>query len=182
MLYDGMRQVAERRGWKLDPPNPGALSLYSSVTLTGSDSGVPIRLERVGGAQTFTTIAYVDPPLPLHFAITHEGVLAKLAHLVGFHDVEIGDPEFDKSFRIAAKDPAAVKRLLNPSLRALLTKLSAQTKPLGMRGFRVTEEGVSLTRVTGIDDMVMSPEALLADVPITVAVVRALKEAATALA
>ena len=178
--FDAMRALGEARGWKLDPPNPGILNLYSSVSLSGVESGVPIRLERVAGAELFTTLAALDPPLPVQFAITHEGLVGTIANFIGFHDVQVGDPTFDKAFRIVAKDATALKQLLTPELRHVLTKLHAESSPLGVRGFHVSEHGVSLSRSTStaLGDL-STPEQLLRDVPLTIAVVLALKQAST---
>jgi hypothetical protein len=174
-MYEGMQALAEIAGWKLDPPHPGALHLYSSVTLTKEESGIPVRLERIGGAQLFTTLAFLEPPLPFSFAISNEGLIGALKHLVGIHDIEVGDAAFDKAFRIVSKDEAAVKKLLNAEVRASLTDLLHATNPLGMRGFQVSEHGASLTRVT--DPFSLSPDQLVADVPVVIAVVQAMQKA-----
>jgi hypothetical protein len=174
-MYEGMQAAASRPGWKLEPANPGVMHLYAAVALLGSEAGVPVRVERVGGAQSLTTMAFLDPPLPFHFAITHEGFVDTIKSLVGFHDIEIGDAAFDKSFRVVSKDVDAVKRLLVPEVRDALTKLSAAVHPFGMRGFHVSEHGVSVTRVTGAG--AVSTEEALGDVPVTVAVVQALRRA-----
>jgi hypothetical protein len=179
-MYATIQAAAAQRGWKLEPPNPGLHNLYSSVALSGAESGVPVRIEYVAGAQSFTTIAALDPPIPIHFAITHEGFIGTLKHLVGFRDVEVGDAAFDKAFRVVSKDGDAVRKLLTPEVREALTKLYAATNPLGMRAFHVSEHGVSLTRVTAPDVIdAKGLDDLLADLPVTLAVVHALRHAST---
>ena len=180
MLYAGMRELAETGRWRLEPADPGLGQLYSTVSLNGADGDVPVCLERIGGAQTFITRASLHPPLAFHFAITHEGLAGMLKNFIGFKDVEVGDVDFDKVFRVVSKDVDAVRALLNPDVRTHLQQLYAHTKPLGMRGFHVSERGLAITRVTGLGAGgmgTMTKDELLADVPIAAEVVRALRRA-----
>jgi hypothetical protein len=175
-MYEGMKKVAEDRGWTLAPANPGVSDLYSAVTLSGEVEGVPLRLERVGGAQVFVTRAFIAPPLGFHFVITHEGLAGAIKNFVGFKDVEVGDAKFDATFRIVSTDVERVRALLTNDVRDQLRPLEAQTKPLGARGFHVSEREVSVTRVTGITNFgVMTPDELLFDVPMIIEVVKALR-------
>lgn len=174
-MYEGMQALAHTGQWVLTPPNPGVFDLYSTVTLSANVSGTAVRLERVGGFQMFTTRAALEPALPFHFAVTIEGFLGKLKHLVGFHDIAVGDPAFDKAFRVVSKDVDGVKAVLIPPVRAAITHLVSANNPFPINGFTVSEGGVSVTRTTG--PIVMQARELVADVDNAVAVVAALRAA-----
>lgn len=178
--YEAMREMALERAWRLDPEEPGVLNLYSTVSLIGAVEGVPIRLERIAALQLFTTIAMIDPPLAPTFAITNEGLVDKVAHFFGRHDVEVDDPAFDPLFQVKSNDPDGTRRLLTDEVRATLVRLHDAVKPLGMRGFQVSESGVSISRVTSVSlgNLPLSREELLHDVPLALAVIRALRAAA----
>lgn len=173
MAFEAMKDAAQRLGWKLTPENPGMLDIYSVVTITGVDSGVPVLLDRRAATYGFATIGFIDPPLPVPFMITTEGVGGTIANALGMHDIEIGDAAFDKQFRITSKDPDFMKRLLTPEMKALIAKLHALTEPV-FNGFKVTEGAISVER-SYVTNMI-TPEDIVADIPHVVAAVRTLEE------
>jgi hypothetical protein len=173
MIYEGMKKAAARTGWKLEPATVlEAVLTYSPMTLFGEESGVPMLLERNGSFHTFATNGYFAPPLPFSFSITSEGATGAIAHLLGLHDVEIGDAEFDRAFRLVSKDPAELKRVLTPAVRAVLQELASESRGFGSR-FQVTEKVVSLTR--GHFGL-MTEEETLQDIPVVHRVVRVIQE------
>ena len=174
MAFEAMKDAAQRLGWKLTPQDPGMLDVYSVVTISGVESGVPILLERRAAMYGFTTFGFITPPLLMPFMFTTEGVGGKIANALGMHDIEIGDAAFDKKYRIGSKDPDYMKRLLTPELKALIENLDAQTMPV-FNGFKITEGAVSIER-SYMTNMIV-PENIVADIPLVVSAVRALKEA-----
>lgn len=76
---------------------------------------------------TYTVLrAYYGEPLSYELRVAREGVFAKLGKaLFGLADVEVGEPEFDASFRIKAGDPLQARLLLGgeEQKRALLEAL-----------------------------------------------------------
>jgi hypothetical protein len=53
------------------------------------------------------------------FTITRAGIFSPVARVLGFQDVEVGDPAFDKAFVIKSNDEPRVRTLLaDPDLRA----------------------------------------------------------------
>jgi hypothetical protein len=174
MWFQGMRTVAEQRGWQLLPSDPGFIDVYSVVTLMGEEGRTPLRLERSGGTHMYATSAFFLPKMPVVFTIRHQGVGGDIANLVGFHDIEIGDPEFDRSFRLISANPAWLIRLLTPQVREALVQLSEATTAFGM-GFQVSEYGVTVTRTYMT---MMTPEEVLFDVPLVTGAVRVLQAAA----
>jgi hypothetical protein len=180
MAFEAMRAAASHLGWQLVPPDPGLFDMYSMVSIHGSEDGIPVRLDRCASAYQFTTNAFVNPPVPFDFIITAEGIGDALAHFVGFHDVAIGDPVFDKRFKLVSSEPERLKRLLTPELKAALEALHAATKPLGFRGFSVTPTVVNINRV--YPTTWITESNVMLDIPTVVATVRALHRAARAAA
>lgn len=172
-MYEQMRNVGQRLGWKLDPADPGLMATHSVVTLFGMNGDVPVRLDRSSSDQYFATNAFVHPAIPFDFALTHEGLGATIKELLGFHDVEIGDPAFDKSFRVVTKDKEAIVKIITPEVKAALVALSAKTTH-----FRISGSVVTVTRTFFAN--LYSEADVTGDIAEAVAVASALKAAATA--
>ncbi len=146
------------------------LDIYRTVSISGVESGIPFLLERRAVTYGFSTTALIDPPLAKPFVITPEGVTGSIASFLGFKDVEIGDAEFDKKFRIGADEPDFVKRLLTTEVKAALVPL------LPSHGFRVSESAVVIDQIYPTN--MILPEHIVQEIPKAIAVVRALKMAA----
>jgi len=132
---------------------------------------VPVRLDRSSSDQYFATNAFIQPAIPFDFALTHEGLAATIKNLLGFHDVQIGDPAFDNSFRVVTKDKDAIAKILTADVKAALVALSAKTTH-----FRVTGSVVTVTRTFFAN--LYSEADVVGDIPETVAVASALRAAA----
>ena len=52
--------------------------------------------------------------------IEHEGFFSRMARGLGFEDVELGDPRFDRNFKVKATNPEAARALLQPPLQQWL--------------------------------------------------------------
>lgn len=66
--------------------------------------------------------AYLDPPGPV-LGLAKEGSLATIGKLFGIQDHQLGDPQFDNSFRIKGDGGVALaRRLLTPEARVLLMR------------------------------------------------------------
>lgn len=102
-----------------------ALALYSTVTVTGRHKGFHVIFERQASLYTFHTRVVFEPPLPVAFKLTREGVVTKLGRMLGLPDVEIGDPEFDAAFKIVTDDRDKLAMLLTPEVKAALFALQA---------------------------------------------------------
>jgi hypothetical protein len=62
------------------------------------------------------------------FTITRAGIFNPIARVLGFQDVEVGDPDFDKAFVVKTNDQPRVRTLLaDPDLRAKLALQPALT-------------------------------------------------------
>lgn len=177
-FFEGMRQIAAGKHWRLEPPDPGMLDTTTTVTLEGAEDGIPVRFECVSNLHQYRTTASFKPSLPWHFVITHQGVLGDLANLLGFQDIELGDPDFDKRFRVVSREVEKTRALLTPDVQTQLKRLDDAAKGFGSR-FEVTEHAVCFTR--GILTVSLNTEeSVLRELPAVLAVVRALQAAVAA--
>jgi hypothetical protein len=79
---------------------------------TGTDSQYTQR--------TVVTASYVATG-DLRFTIDRETIVSQAAHLLGLHDLQIGDEAFDAALHVKGSDPAKVRELLaDAELRGLL--------------------------------------------------------------
>lgn len=64
----------------------------------------------------------------LTFAIEREGMISAFLKRFGQQDIEIGDPDFDKAFRIKGNDDAKVRRLLQDSMMKQLIQAQPEVR------------------------------------------------------
>lgn len=136
--------------------------------LTGERDGLRIEIyeeTRSSGKNSTTyTVARVHYPRPLPYELraAKEGFFTKIGKaLFGLQDVEVGDPEFDREFRVKAGDPLAARLLLGRAeiQRPLLEALRRYP------AFRVESAFVHFEKVgirTGTEELRAILEALLA--------------------
>lgn len=79
----------------------------------------------VSNGKTSTTYTRMRAPYVnvdgFRFSIYRSGIFSELGEFIGFHDIEIGDVDFDKAFVIKASDQEKVKELLaDPQIRELI--------------------------------------------------------------
>jgi hypothetical protein len=75
-------------------------------------------------SQTYTRYEVFFPePLGLGLRLTRQGFFSNLWHLLGGHDIQVGDPEFDADVVVKGRDPDAVIRFLTPARRARIHRL-----------------------------------------------------------
>ena len=60
----------------------------------------------------FGVIETLPPGTPA-LVIDEEPLLSRLGRHLGLHDLEVGDPEFDRRFRVRADDPASAAKVLD---------------------------------------------------------------------
>lgn len=81
----------------------------------------------VSDGKTSTTYTRLRAPYVnadgFRFSIYRSGIFSELGELIGFHDIEIGDNDFDKAFILKSKDEKRVKELLEESkIRELISQ------------------------------------------------------------
>lgn len=89
-----------------------------AIHITGKLDGRDFELkeEVVGNSQdpsVWTYLRFKETPFDFDFQITCESTLMKLAKSLGYEDVKIGNPDFDKKFVCHAKDTAKMKKLFD---------------------------------------------------------------------
>lgn len=71
--------------------------------------------------------AKFDPPLRLGLSIAADNALSRFVQWVrSDRDIEVGEPGFDKAFRVAARDAMATRSLLNGAVAAELVRARAR--------------------------------------------------------
>lgn len=168
--FDQFAWVARLHGLSMEPKESALLSSY--VALDGEVDGVRVHVRQwVGQFVHVELSAFVDPPADMRLSIRTAGLGTKLGHLLGKHDVDVGDPAFDEAFEVKGDEPERVKALLTPELRAgLLAWKRANAS------FYVTDEGAFLFTLPGAYST-LSAETLEANLLATVSLARALREA-----
>jgi hypothetical protein len=174
MSIDAMKTAAIRLGWRLTPTEPSVFETHSILSIFGHDDGVPVRLDRDPPTYTFTTTAFFEQAIPFDFMVTTESMGDKLRHIAGFHDVEIGDPDFDRVFKLETSSPERLKALLHEDMKSVLFALRDAADPSGRRGFRVTPLGISITRV--YPPVLFTAQDAIADLPLAVSTVKKVNE------
>lgn len=91
------------------------------------------------GAETigYRLSARFERPLDADLRAEPAGLADRLKDLVGLGDLSLGDPDFDRAWRVRASDPALAAEVLNPTARARLRELWG----LGLR-FTLDDRGV----------------------------------------
>lgn len=84
------------------------------------------RVEGIGSFARLMTVVEIDfdPPIPIEFELQHENVLTKIRRVFGQPDLEFGDPEFDKLYRVRSPHPEAMQRLFSAATRAALVTMA----------------------------------------------------------
>ena len=87
------------------------------------DYGYEVDTPRGGAVERNFTCALVSSPIDSEpITITAESFLTKVAAKVGYRDLQLGDPDFDRVFNVRSKDPTAAPKVLGPAVRAWLSE------------------------------------------------------------
>jgi hypothetical protein len=85
------------------------------------DYNVEIDAPRGGAVERNFTCVLVRVPLAGEpIKITTESFLTAVAAKLGYRDLQVGDPAFDRAFNVQSKDPSAALRMLAPAVRSVL--------------------------------------------------------------
>ncbi len=168
--YDDFGAVAQRLHFRIDPPEKHLLAAEHSID--GVLDGVHVYVRQWQGQWVHVEFtAWLTPALDLRLLIERESVGAKLGHLVGRHDIEIGDPELDRAWKIKADEPERAKALFTPAVRAAMLGWKKSGVPL-----RITDETVSFWVTPGAYSTLSQP-VLEQDIRAAVGLVTALAAA-----
>jgi hypothetical protein len=121
-MYPIYHELASRLGLTMVPADPGIMTF--TIDLRGELEGRPVHIHRyVGGGGHAVVRAYFRPPLGMGLEIVRASILDRVGELVGLHDLEIGDPDFDRAFRVKARAPERVHEFLRADVRRALLAL-----------------------------------------------------------
>lgn len=126
-----LERIAQRFRGKLE-----AGSLFARAQVRLRFQGYPALLKYVRhgehGAHTTFSITWPEPRFRLE--VYPQDILAGFRRLWGMEDIEIGSPEFDRSFFISGNSPSAVCDMLSAEVQALIWKLAQVGSLPGIHG------------------------------------------------
>jgi hypothetical protein len=164
--YDMFAKVAADLGFTIEPRENRLL--LAEHTIEGSLDGVHVKVWQWQGQFVHVEYtAWLSPPADMRLHVQREGIVGKLGHLFGKHDIEVGDPEFDRAWKVKADEPARAQALLNPEVRKVL----AAWKKADLN-VRITDETVHFWMIPGSyrtvaqDELVQNIRALAAIVTV----------------
>lgn len=131
---DAFKEAAEALGIAWNETEP-----FAPGECTGTIDGDTVRIyiEKVGQG-TFErqlTAVEVDlvPPLEVEFEIGKENIFTRMFRTAGVHDIEFGDPAFDRIYRIRGEDHVGIRKLFTSDVRAALVLLAKGSDDLIIR-------------------------------------------------
>jgi hypothetical protein len=168
--FEPFQWAARQLGVRMEPAESKLLS--DRIVLDGTVNGIRVHIVQTKGEIVWVDFAaYLDPPADLRLSVRPAGLASKLGVLLGRHDIEVGEKEFDSAFDIKADEPARAKAFLTPGLReALLT-----WKKTGAE-FWITDEEVHLWTRPGAWST-HSGETIVADARAVAALARTASDA-----
>lgn len=136
-----MKKVADELGLQFIPSGPFALPVikgyFADVEITLAAAGNN-RRSKGRGPQTYIE-ALIPSPLPYGFQLSREDLLFKLGKALGGEEIELGDPQFDGTFKIYGEEVESVKALLrNPIVRNALLAFMQKYKSMAIHDSRLT--------------------------------------------
>lgn len=81
-----------------------------------------------------------NPPIGAGLVLTHEGMLASIGKFFGGQDIQTGDADFDKAFKVKGLDEGRVKAILVDEARVAILGLKAATEEIS-----VDDDGIIAT-------------------------------------
>ena len=82
-----------------------------------------VAIDPIGAGEVERNFTCVLARIPLAdepIKITTESFATAVAAKLGYRDLQVGDPQFDRAFNVQSKDPSAALRTLAPAVRSLL--------------------------------------------------------------
>lgn len=133
----GFEAVRQRRWFAMADAlgfdSPGGRGFFSELRLEGAFLGRPAAIwtyTRGSGKNKsrWTMLEVAAPKANPYFELhaSPEGLGAKLAKAFGGMDIEIGDAEFDRRFRLRGNDPEAARRVFDTMTRDVLVERAAK--------------------------------------------------------
>lgn len=154
-------------------------SRMSRPAITGTLNGIPVTIDtytqRSGNSSTtYTRYRAAYPSLNLGLTMKREGGLSFITKMLGFEDVEVGDPVFDGAFTIKTDSKDGLTKLLTPSVRSGLLRFMASypNVVIGDSSIKITKAKFenkpevltsTIQRLVATAQLVKSPSAGVSD-------------------
>jgi hypothetical protein len=105
-------------------PTAGVLGFFGKYSMTGQVNGLTVTIDtHQSNDTTFTRYRVRYPSLGLGLQARRQHGLARVGKLLGFQDIEVGDPVFDEAIIVKGDYPERVASFLTPSRRVAITGL-----------------------------------------------------------
>ncbi len=105
-------------------PTAGVWGFFGKYSMTGRINGLTVTIDtHQSNDTTFTRYRVRYPSLGLGLQAKRQHGLARFGKLLGFQDIEVGDPVFDEAIIVKGDYPDRVASFLTPSRRLAITGL-----------------------------------------------------------
>jgi hypothetical protein len=152
--------AARRLGITLRPTS-GAWGAFGKLSMTGSARGLTVTIDtHQSNDTTFTRYRVGYPSLGLGFKAKRQHALSRLGTLLGFQDIEVGDPVFDEAIVLKGDYPERVVTFLTPARRLAISGLIEH-----YGGTTITDSTISYSKrglATDTDELVSTMQRFLA--------------------
>jgi len=127
-------------------PTKGVFGFMGKQSMTGSVRGLTVTIDtHQSNDTTFTRYRVKYPSLGLGLSARRQHALSRLGAMLGFQDIEVGDPVFDEAVVLKGDYPDQVASFLNPARRLAITGL-IELYP----GSQISDTGISYSK-RGLD-------------------------------
>ena len=168
------REVAQELGFQF-----ASAGRMSRPVIEGTLGGIPVRtdtyVQRSGNSSTtYTRYRARYPALGVDLRLSREGAFSAITKFFGAQDVDTGDQLFDEAFTVKTSDPARLRSILTPSVRAGLLRLLASysSARIGDDQIQVVRRGFerkadvlksTIQRIAATARLLESPDAGISD-------------------
>jgi hypothetical protein len=128
-------------------PSRGPAFRRKSDEVEGMVQGVPVRLSRYGLSPGLDSAIYtrwsaeLEPPPDFVLYVHSRHALARVAAMLGYEDLEVGDPTFDRRWSTKSDEPGRVRQILNPEVRSKIDRLNSAAIVVNDTGINVVWPG-----------------------------------------
>lgn len=123
-------------------PTKGVLGFVGKQSMTGTIQGLTVTIDtHQSNDATFTRYRVKYPSLGLGLSAKRQHALSRLSAMLGFQDIEIGDPVFDEAIVLKGDYPDQTASFLTPARRLAITGL-IELYP----GSQISDTGISYSK------------------------------------
>lgn len=147
-ILKNFQSTCDEHGLQIINPQAGGTDLKLAGSINGKEIEIGTIVQGSGKHRSYLTYARFSCQNPQNreFKIYREGILSKLGKSLGGQDIQIGDPEFDKTF-IVKGDEMHMPIFLSADLRAEFLEMVKQknfTGTLELKGNLLTYSSMGL--------------------------------------